>query len=59
MREILLRSSSVENDEEKHHHELLRYYGMKIRKVEPNNEKNLKDLGEKHTTDDNSFLCQL
>ena len=33
--EILLRSSNVENDDEKHHHELLRYSGMKIRKVEP------------------------
>ena len=32
---ILLRSSNVENDDEKHHHELLRYSGMKIRKVEP------------------------
>ena len=32
--EILLRSSNVENDDE-NHHELLRYSGMKIRKVEP------------------------
>ena len=32
--EILLRSSNVENDDE-NYHELLRYSGMKIRKVEP------------------------
>ena len=53
----LLRSSNVENDDEKHHHELLRYSGMKNRKVEPTM-KNLKDLGERHFTDDNSFLRQ-
>ena len=35
LRETLLRSSNVENDDEKHHHELLRYSGMNIRKVEP------------------------
>ena len=35
LRGILLRSSKFENDNEKHHHELLRYSGMKIRKVEP------------------------
>ena len=54
-------SSSVfksENDDEKHHHELLRYSGMKIRKIETNGEKNLKDLGEIHMTDVNSFLHQ-
>ena len=35
LRENLLRSSNTEKDDEKHHHELLRYSGMKIRKVEP------------------------
>ena len=35
LRGTLLRSSKSENDDEKHHHELLRYSGMKIRKVEP------------------------
>ena len=29
---------------------------MKIRKIETNDEKNLKDLEEIHMTDDNSFL---
>ena len=45
LRETLLRSSNVENDDEKHHYELLRYSGMK-------------DQGERHLTDDNSFLRQ-
>ena len=49
---------NAENDDEKLHHELLRYSGMKIRKVEPNDGKNLKDLGEIKMTDDNSFLRQ-
>ena len=53
----LLWSSNAENDDEKHHHELLRYSGMKNRKVEPTM-KNLKDLGERHLTGDNSFLRQ-
>src|SRR4051812_22069902 len=57
LRETLLRSSNVENDDEKHHHELLRHSGIKIRKVEPTM-KELKDLGERHLTDDNSFLHQ-
>ena len=57
-RDNLLLSSKSENDDEKHHHELLRYSGMKIRKVEPNDRKNLTDLGERHLTDDKSFLCQ-
>ena len=35
LRETLLRSSNVENDDERHHHELLRHSGMKIGKVEP------------------------
>ena len=35
LRGTLLRSSKSKNDDEKHHHELLRYSGMKIRKVEP------------------------
>ena len=35
LEETLLLSSNVGNDDEKHHHELLRYSGMKIRKVEP------------------------
>ena len=35
LRETLLRSSNVENDDEKHHHELLRHSEMKNRKVEP------------------------
>ena len=34
LRGTLLRSSKFENDDDKHHHELLRYSGMKIRKVE-------------------------
>src|SRR3954464_12388438 len=57
LRETLLQSSNVETDDEKHHHELLRHSGMKIRKVEPTM-KELKDLGERHLTDDNSFLRQ-
>ena len=56
--EILLRSSNVENDDEKHHQELLRHSGMKNWKGWTNDEKNLKDLGERHLTDDNSFLRQ-
>ena len=56
--EILLRSSNVENDDE-NHHELLRYSGrMKSEGGWANDEKNLKDLGERHMTDDNSFLRQ-
>ena len=35
LRETLLRSSNVENDDEKHQHELLRYSRMNIRKIEP------------------------
>ena len=35
LKETLLRSSKSEKYDEKHHHELLRYSGMKIRKVEP------------------------
>ena len=58
LRETLLRSSNVENDDKKHHHELLRYSEMKIRTIETNDEKNLKDLGERHLTDDKSFLRQ-
>ena len=57
LREIILRSSKFENDNEKHHHELLGYSGMKIRKLNQRR-KNLKDLGERHLTDDNSFLHQ-
>ena len=55
----LLRSSNVDNDDEKHHQELLRHSGMTNLKVEPNDEKNLKDLVERHLTDDKSFLRQL
>ena len=53
----LLQSSNAENDDEKHHHELLRHSGMNNRKVDQRG-KNLKDLGEGHLTDDNSFLRQ-
>ena len=35
LREILLQSSNVENDDEKHRHELFRHSGMTIRKIEP------------------------
>ena len=49
-----------ENDDEKHHHELSRYSGiMKSEGVEPNDEKNLKDLGEKHLTDENHTYVKL
>ena len=56
----LLRSSDVENDDEKHHHELLRYSGRmkKNKEVEPTTKNNLKDLGKRHLTNDNSFLRQ-
>ena len=58
LRETLLRSSNVENDDE-NHHELLRYSGrIKNTEVEPTMKNNLKDLGERHMTDDNSFLRQ-
>ena len=46
LRETLLRSSNVENDDEKHHHELLRHSGMKIRKVEPTMKEFESDLEE-------------
>ena len=53
------KSSSVfqsENDDEKHHHELLRYSGIKIGKVEPTMKRILKDLGERHLTDEKFIL---
>ena len=55
------KSSSVfqsKNDDEKHHHELFRHSEMKNGKVEPTMKRILKDLGERHLTDDKSFLCQ-
>ena len=46
LREILLRSSNVENDDE-NHHELLRYSGrMKNKEVEPTRKNNLKPILE-------------
>ena len=59
LRKILLQSSNVENDDE-NHHELLRYSGRmkKNKEVEPTTKNNLKDLGERHLTDDISFLRQ-
>ena len=54
----LLRSSKSENDDEKHHHELFRHSKMKNGKVDPMMKIILKDLGERHLTDENSFLRQ-
>ena len=54
-------SSSIfksENDDDKHHHELFRHSEMTNGKVEPTMKRILKDLGERHMTDDNSFLRQ-
>ena len=53
LKETLLRASKSENDNEKHHHELFRYSEMKNGKVEPTMKRILKDLGERHLTDDN------
>ena len=59
LRENLLRSSNTENGDEKHHHELLRYSGrMNNEGVEPTMKRIVKDLGEIHMTDDESFLRQ-
>ena len=57
LKETLLRSSKSENDDEKHHQvvEILRDEKME---GWANDEKNLKDLGEIHMTDDESFLRQ-
>ena len=58
LREILLRSSNVENDDE-NHHELLRYSGrIKRGKVEPKMKRIWKWPWRRHVTDDNSFLHQ-
>ena len=57
LRETLLRSSNVENDDEKHHHELLALRNEEW-KGWANDAKNLKDLREIHMTDDESFLHQ-
>ena len=58
-RETLLRSSNVENDDEKHHHELLRHSGTMDNRNDERTMKELKDLGERHLTDDNSFYGKL
>ena len=57
LRGTLLRSSRSKNDDEKHHHELLRYSGMKIRKVEPTM-KEFERSWRRNMIDDNSFLRQ-
>ena len=58
LRGTLLRSSNVENDDEKHHHELLRRSGTMDNRNDEPTMKELKDLGERHLTGDNSFLRQ-
>ena len=60
----LLRSSNVENDDKKHHHKLLRYSGMKIRKVEPMSKRTWKILErradqEVYCTSKKSVLCSV
>ena len=53
-----LRSSKSENDDEKYHHELFRHSGrIESEEVEPTMKK-MKDLGERHLTDDKSFSRQ-
>ena len=56
--ETLLRSSDAENDDAKHHHELFRHSELTNGKVEPTMKRILKDLGERHLTDDKTFSCQ-
>ena len=57
LREILLRSSNVENEDE-NHHEMLRYSGMKSKKVEPAMKRIWKRTWRIHLTVEKSFLCQ-
>ena len=53
----LLRSSNAGNDDEKHH-QIVEISGIKIGKVEPNDEKNCERSRRRHLTDDKSFLRQ-
>ena len=56
LRKTLLRSSKSENDDEKYHHELFRHSGrIESEEVEPTMKK-MKDLGEKHLTDEKFIL---
>ena len=58
LRGTLLRSSKSENDEEKYHQNYWDTPEQWIIEMMNQRWKNLKDLGERHMTDDNPFLRQ-